>query len=246
MLGARIGGQFNCRGGRFDNPKRTALVLERAQSEALLLRGPQSPSSPQYLSCLEHEVSTQADDPADLDGQEVTLHLDGFADQRSAPSPRGSLQDANSRLQCLERQPRGHYYPQPYDQLAAVFLRQWSGLRSQERTDRKAPQASKSASSRLAEWVAPQILGLVSGLFGAVRMAAVAAAFGRRGSLPARIRADFLHMGRTSLSSPFLTIAWPHDSFIHTLDVFLTISRSGRRIELDYRNSQRSARSTGS
>ncbi len=122
LLGARIGGQLNCRGGRFENPKRAALNLEHAQVNTLLLRGP-SLQVAGDVCLFGARVSTLADDPADLDGQEVTLHLDGFSYERIAPNSPDSMQDAKTRLQWLERQLRGHYFPQPYDQLAAVFRR---------------------------------------------------------------------------------------------------------------------------
>ena len=54
-----------------------------------------------------------------LDGQDVTLYLDGFEYERFAPTRK---QDVDTRLRWLDRQPEG-YHPQPYDQLAAVFRR---------------------------------------------------------------------------------------------------------------------------
>ena len=85
---------------------------------ALLLRGPRLRIAGN-VNLFGAKISTLADDPATLAGQDVALHLDGFVYERIAPD---APQDVSTRLQWLKLRPPG-YYPQPFDQLAAVYRR---------------------------------------------------------------------------------------------------------------------------
>lgn len=118
LLGVRIGNQLNCADGRFVNPGGDALNLQESRAHALLLRGPCLKVAGD-VRLIGANVSTLADDPASLAAQNVTLRLDGFAYKHIAPD---SPSDVRTRLQWLGRQGPG-YHPQPFDQLAAVLLR---------------------------------------------------------------------------------------------------------------------------
>ncbi len=212
LLGARIHGQLRCVGGQFKNPRGRALTLQDAQANSLLLRG-RGLQIAGDIHLFGAKISTLADEPAALADQDVTLYLDGFVYERIAPS---SSQEVRTRLQWLKRQPPG-YYPQPFDQLAAVYRRNGQDHEARDvliekrrarratlrRWWRKCGDRFLDSSVRYG-WQAwrPLLFGfgvllLVSGLVS---------------------RAD-----ATSLVVSLSDVVSPYNSFIHALDVFLPI-----------------------
>jgi len=118
LVGTKIGGRLSCRSGQFENPGMTALDLQEAQMTSLVMCGSglRVAGDVHFFGAA---TSTLADDPVALENQSASLHLHGFVYERFAPT---SPQDVRTRLRWLDSQPES-YYPQPLDQLAAVYLR---------------------------------------------------------------------------------------------------------------------------
>jgi len=121
LLVARIRGNLDCTGGTFENPGGDALIADNLEvAGALFLRkGFQATGR---VSLNHAEVRVLADDESSWPDH-GDLDLEGSV-YESIVGPT----DAESRLEWIARQyprnrRRGHYHPQPYEQLAAVLRR---------------------------------------------------------------------------------------------------------------------------
>ena len=121
LLGARIRGDLDCDGGTFENPGGKALSADGLEiGGGLFLR--QGFQATGKVSLVHAKARVLADDEASWPGH-GNLDLQGFV-YEGIIGPT----DAATRLRWLARQypekrRRGHYYPQPYEQLAAVLRR---------------------------------------------------------------------------------------------------------------------------
>ena len=224
LAGVRIGGRLNCCGACIENPSKTALDLQEARMSALLLRGPDLRLAG-GVHLFGAKTLTLADDPSALDGQSVTLDLDGFVYERIAPkSPR----DVSTRLHWLSRHSEG-YYPQPFDQLATVFRRNGQDQEAtkvlvEKRRKRRAHLTSREHHSRR-----QKLQGWLSYLWDAFLDRSVL--YGWQPWRPLLLGGAFFLIGIVLVSvadaaghvDNFAAATLPYISFIHALDVFLPI-----------------------
>jgi hypothetical protein len=118
FLGANIGGQLRCTGGIFSNKKGSAIILQGATINDVFYFG-HIENIQGAIDLIDASIKTLEDDNKYWD-QGHTFILDGFAYNRiHCDNPK--LLTAEERLKWLACQPKDHFHPQPYDQLAKVF-----------------------------------------------------------------------------------------------------------------------------
>ena len=115
---AEIGGQLNCSCGQFENRRGVVVSLQETRAKSLWLRDI-SPQAAGLIDLLGAKVSLLVDDCKMLTNPHLFFRLDGFVYERIAQT---SPTDVKTRLKWLDLQ-GPEYFPQPYDQLAAVFRR---------------------------------------------------------------------------------------------------------------------------
>jgi hypothetical protein len=123
FTGAVIGGDLDCRGARFGNPKvrRTAFSIESAQVGETFYWGPFLDASPTgRVDFRRARVGRLVDDPKAW-SSEQKLELNGFEYQLLGDA--GSVASSSQRLSWLRQHSKGEYFPQPFEQLAAVYDR---------------------------------------------------------------------------------------------------------------------------
>ena len=215
LLGAQIGGQLNCSGGCFENPGESALILQEAYADSLWLRD-LSPKTAGLIDLTEANVLLLVDDCGMLTNSRVLLRLDGFVYERIAQS---SPKDVKIRLGWLDVQ-GPEYFPQPFDQLAAVLRREGQ---AQEARDvsiaklRKRRETLHGLRSRYWDWFLdksflygwqpwrPLVVGFVIFLI----------AFG----LVSSAQAAGLVVGRSDAASPFYPFTLVVDVFLWNVDL---------------------------
>ena len=140
LLGATIGGQLNCSGGQFINEEGNALIADTAQIKGVvfLSDGFRAEGRVSLVSAILErwliwkDVLNPEETTMDLRGAHIdtlwddpdswpksgNLYLHGFCyDEIADEAP----VDAKQRIEWLRLQPSGHFYPQPYEHLAAVL-----------------------------------------------------------------------------------------------------------------------------
>jgi len=119
LLGARIRGNLSCRGGTFENPGGDALNLQGAEiGDILFLDKASCPAGSVRLAHAKARVLV--DDEASWPAH-GNLDLRGFVYEGIVgPTDSGRRLDWIARQYPKNRE-RGHYHPQPYEQLAAVL-----------------------------------------------------------------------------------------------------------------------------
>jgi hypothetical protein len=124
LLGAGIGGNFECSGGKFENPATAENPEARTlNAESLTVEGSiflGSGFSADGVLNLRHAKTGPLSDEVKSWPQPGKLLLDGFDYETIAP---GSLTGAKDRLEWLGRQPERSFRPQPYEQLIRVLHR---------------------------------------------------------------------------------------------------------------------------
>ena len=215
LLGARIGGQLNCTGAAFENPGNYALILQEASAESLWLRD-LSPKTAGLIDLTEANVRLLVDDFGIQGLSGVLLRLDGFAYDRIAQSAPRSVK---TRLGWLDLQGPG-YFPQPYDQLAAVFRREG---REHEARDllvaklRRRRETLPSLWSRCWDWFLDKSLlyGLQTWRPLLVGSTILLLAF----SLVSGAQAAGLVVGPSDVASPFYPFTLVVDVFLWNVDL---------------------------
>ena len=117
LLGAQIGGDLYCNDGRFERSEERALNADGVRIEDgfffryLVVDG--------HVDLTRAHVGVLADDADAWPTGEHRVLLDGF--EYDVIGGTGAALDAQSRVEWLGRMPPQYFWPQPYEQLAAVL-----------------------------------------------------------------------------------------------------------------------------
>ncbi|WP_448601274.1 hypothetical protein [Thermoflexus hugenholtzii] len=157
LVEARIGGSLRCTGARLENPNGNALSAERSTVERIVsldgleLNGGLNFQYARFRVIVDDENSWPQRGQLRIDG----LEYEGFAGDRTP-------KDARRRLEWLRRQ-LPDFRPQPYDQLAQVFLRM--GLEAEAVEVLIAKQEDLIRYGKLSRWgkLTRRVLGVTIG-----------------------------------------------------------------------------------
>src|SRR5262249_22569258 len=115
LVSAAIGDSLQCRAATFSNVGKIALDLEGAKiSRSLILKS--LSSSPDGVVDLSFSHTGQLSDDSTSWPDRGLLILQGLTYEGIAGAT-----DSETRLEWLNRQPRGQFRPQPYEQLIRIL-----------------------------------------------------------------------------------------------------------------------------
>ncbi len=240
LLGARIRGNLNCIDGTFENPKGDALNADNLDIGGALFLG-EGFRATGKVRLIHAKARVLADDEASWPDH-GDLDLEGFV-YESIHGPT----DAKSRLRWLARQypknrERGHYHPQPYEQLAAVLRRAGHVAESKKVLMAKEKDLRKFGDLGLGARVWNWILGTTIGYGYRVRRtlycAAAVIGFGilvfwlahRAGLLSPTFPspAEAAAAGEKRLDEAFCPWMYSLDTFLPIVDLYVDLYQEGR------------------